>query len=133
VLQVAGVADLALVGSPQIAPATTDLRFVAGFLTYLATVAFATSLGRWASRAFMIVNGVALLFLVIRGLQYPDPKALSALWYTSPGFDCRNPPCPIHHAFPVWCRFAPAGGGATLTKAVNNRSMCAPASTYFPV
>src|SRR6266516_3370082 len=55
------------------------LLFVAGFLTYLATVAFAASLGRvqWlgrrATRAFMIVNGVALLFLVIRGLQYPDP------------------------------------------------------------
>lgn len=58
--------------------------FVAGFLTYLATVAFAASLGRvqWlgrrATRAFMIVNGTALLFLVIRGLQFPDPRALSA-------------------------------------------------------
>src|SRR5439155_20778776 len=49
------------------------LLFVAGFLTYLATAAFAASLGRvqWlgrgAARAFMIVNGVALLFLVLRG------------------------------------------------------------------
>src|SRR5439155_3381100 len=50
------------------------LLFVAGFLTYLATVAFTASLGRvqWlgrgATRAFMIVTGVALLFLVIRGV-----------------------------------------------------------------
>ena len=52
------------------------LLFVAALLTYLATAAFAASLGRvqWlgrgATRAFMIVNGVALLFLVIRGLHY---------------------------------------------------------------
>src|SRR5713101_6579288 len=56
-------------------------------LTYLATVAFAASLGRvqWlgrrATRAFIIVSFVALLFLVIRGLQFPDPRALSAPWY----------------------------------------------------
>src|SRR3984893_16541984 len=61
---------------------TTDLLlFVAGFLTYLATAAFAASLGRvqWlgrgATRAFVIVSLVALLFLLIRGLQYPDPRA----------------------------------------------------------
>src|SRR5438046_4213756 len=54
------------------------LLFVAGFLTYLATAAFAASLGRvqWlgrgAARAFMIVNGVSLLFLVLRGFPYPD-------------------------------------------------------------
>src|SRR6266550_3215843 len=75
--------------------------FVAGFLTYLATVAFAASLGRvqWlgrrASRAFMIVNGVALLFLLIRGVQYPDPRALSAPWYTSPGFVVGIPAVPF--------------------------------------
>ena len=75
--------------------------FVAGFLTYLATVAFAASLGRvqWlgrrASRACMIVNGVALLFLLIRGVQYPDPRALSAPWYTSPGFVVGIPAVPF--------------------------------------
>src|SRR5438105_8364590 len=75
--------------------------FVAGFLTYLATVAFAASLGRvqWlgrrARRAFMIVNGVALLFLVIRGVQYPDPRALSAPWYTNPGFVVGIPAVPF--------------------------------------
>jgi hypothetical protein len=101
VLQVAGVADLALVRCPQIAPATTELPLVAGFLTYLATVAFAASLGRvqWlgrrATRAFMIVNGVALLFLLIRRLQYPDPKALSMQWHTSPGLIVGIPPVPF--------------------------------------
>lgn len=77
------------------------LLFVAGFLTYLATATFAASLGRiqWlgrgAARAFMIVNGVALLFLVIRGLQFPDPKALSEPWYTSPGFIVGIPAVPF--------------------------------------
>src|SRR5437667_7795480 len=77
------------------------LLFVSGFLTYLATVAFAASLGRvqWlgrkATRAFMIVNGVAVLFLVIRGVQYPDPRALSAPWYTSPGFVVGIPAVPF--------------------------------------
>ena len=48
-----------------------------------------------ASLAFTIVNGVALLFLVIRGLQYPDPRALSAPWYTSPGFVVGIPAVPF--------------------------------------
>ena len=75
------------------------LLFVAGFLTYLATAAFAASLcrvqwlGRGAARAFMIVNGVALLFLVMRGLQYPDGRATP--WYTSPGFIVGIPAVPF--------------------------------------
>ena len=75
------------------------LLFLAGFLTYLATVAFAASLGRvqWlgggATRAFMIVSGVALLFLVVRGLHYPDPRATP--WYTSPGFIVGIPAVPF--------------------------------------
>jgi hypothetical protein len=75
------------------------LLFVAGFLTYLATAAFAASLGRvqWlgrgAARAFMIVNAVALLFLVMRGLQYPDGRATP--WYTSPGFIVGIPAVPF--------------------------------------
>src|SRR5438552_10874681 len=75
------------------------LLFVAAFLTYLATVAFAASLGRvqWlgrrATRAFMIVSGVALLFLVIRGLQYPDARVTP--WYTNPGFIVGIPAVPF--------------------------------------
>src|SRR5713101_3043549 len=75
------------------------LLFVAGFLTYLATAAFAASLGRvkWlgrgAARAFIIVSFVALLFLVLRGLQYPDGRATP--WYTSPGFIVGIPAVPF--------------------------------------
>lgn len=75
------------------------LLFVAGFLTYLATVAFAASLGRvqWlgrgAARAFMIVSFVALLFLVLRGVQYPDGRVTP--WYTSPGFIVGIPAVPF--------------------------------------
>src|SRR5438445_11103410 len=75
------------------------LLFVAGFLTYLATVAFAASLGRvqWlgrrATRAFIIVNGVALLFLAIRGLRYPNGRVTP--WYTNPGFIVGIPAVPF--------------------------------------
>jgi hypothetical protein len=77
------------------------LLFVAAFLTYFATAAFAASLGRVqllgrrATRVFIIVSSVALLFLVIRGLHYPDPRALSAPWYTSPGFIVGIPAVPF--------------------------------------
>jgi hypothetical protein len=77
------------------------LLFVAGFLTYLATAAFAASLGRVqllgrrATRVFIIVSSVALLFLMIRGVQYPNAKALSAPWYTSPGFVVGIPAVPF--------------------------------------
>jgi hypothetical protein len=70
-------------------------------LTYLATAGFAASLGRVqllgrrATRAFIIVSLVALLFLMIRGLQYPDPRALSTPWYTNPGFVVGIPAVPF--------------------------------------
>jgi hypothetical protein len=73
----------------------------AGFLTYLATLAFAASLGRvqWpgrsATRAFMIANGIALLLLMIRGLQYPDPTALSTPWYINRGLVVSIPVVPF--------------------------------------
>src|SRR5436309_3482596 len=75
------------------------LLFVAGFLTYLATAAFAASLGRvrWlgrgATRAFIIVTFVALLFLLIRGLRYPNGRVTP--WYTNPGFIVGIPAVPF--------------------------------------
>lgn len=69
-------------------------------LTYLATAAFAASLGRvhWlgrrATRAFIIVSFVAVLLLAIRGLAYQDPNALSTPWYTNPGFIVGIPAVP---------------------------------------
>src|SRR5438552_1353999 len=75
------------------------LLFVAGFLTYLATVAFATSLGRvqWlgrgATRAFIVVTFVALLFLVTRGLRYPNGRATPC--YTTPALIVGIPAVPF--------------------------------------
>src|SRR6266513_557813 len=75
------------------------LLFVAGFLTYLATAAFAASLGRvrWlgrgATRVFIIVTFVALLFLMIRGFRYPDGRVTP--WYTNPGFIVGIPAVPF--------------------------------------
>lgn len=72
-----------------------------GALTYLATAAFAASLGRteWlgrkASRAYVIFNLVALLFLIIRGVSFPDPATLSIPWYTNPGFVVGIPAVPF--------------------------------------
>lgn len=68
------------------------LLFIAGALAYLATAAFAASLGRagWlgrgATRAYVTLNLLALAFLVMRGLSFPDLTALSTPWYTRPGF-----------------------------------------------
>src|SRR5438876_4834374 len=75
------------------------LLFVAGFLTYLATASFASSLGRvqWLGRratwAFIIVTFVALLFLMIRGVKYPKGRVTP--WYTSPGFIVGIPAVPF--------------------------------------
>ncbi len=77
------------------------ILFLAGALTYIATAAFAVSLrqarwiGRGAACAFTIVSLIALLLLVIRGLHFPDPKALSTPWYASPGFIVGIPAVPF--------------------------------------
>ena len=77
------------------------ILFLAGALTYVATASFAVSLGqtgwirRGAARAFTIISLVALLLLVIRGLHFPDPHALSTPWYTSPGFIVGIPAVPF--------------------------------------
>ncbi|HWY51553.1 MAG TPA: hypothetical protein VNW72_08730 [Chthoniobacterales bacterium] len=102
-----GIATARLDGE-GIPPAFHDLNavidlilFLAGALTYIAAAAFAISLGqaKWiglgAARAFAIVSLVALLLLVIRGLHFPDPHALSAPWYTNPGFIVGIPAVPF--------------------------------------
>jgi hypothetical protein len=77
------------------------ILFLAGALTYIATAAFAVSLGqagwlgRGAARSFMIISLVALLLLVIRGLHFPDPHTLSTPWYSSPGFIVGIPAVPF--------------------------------------
>jgi hypothetical protein len=74
---------------------------VACILTYLATAAFAASfgrirwLGRGATRAYVDANFIALLCLVMRGLSFPDPAALSTPWYTRPGFIAGIPAVPF--------------------------------------
>ena len=91
----------------QTAPAIVAIRdvhdsllFIACVLTYLATAAFAASLGRagWlsraASRAYVIVRFVALMFIMVRGLSFPDPTASSMPWYMSPGFIAGSPAVP---------------------------------------
>lgn len=76
------------------------LLFFACVLTYLTTAAFATSLGRarWlgrgATRTYVIVSFVALLFLMLRGFSYPDLTASSTPWYLRPAFIAGIPAVP---------------------------------------
>ena len=77
------------------------LLFFGGVLTYAASGSFAVSLrwagwlGRGASRAFVGVSLFALVCIVTRGLQFPDPAAMSAPWYTVPGFIAGIPAVPF--------------------------------------
>ena len=92
----------------QVAAATNSLidvfdilLFVGCVLTYLATAAFAASfrrtrwLGRGAALTYVALNFVALLCLLLRGLSFPDPSALSSPWYTEPGFIAGIPAIPF--------------------------------------
>lgn len=82
-------------------PMVDLILFLAGALTYLATAAFAVSLGkvqwlgRGATRTFMLISLVALSLLIIRGTSFPDPKALATPWYTNPGFIVGIPAVPF--------------------------------------
>lgn len=76
------------------------LLFAAGCLAYLTTAALARSLGkaRWltrpASLAYVLVNLVALAFLLLRGVSFPTPTASPDPWYTRPGFVVGVPAMP---------------------------------------
>jgi hypothetical protein len=87
-----------LVGSDPPPPWATFLHelanillFFGGALTYGATAAFAVSLerahwlGRGATRAFVAMSLLAVLSLVIRGFEFPDPTAASTHGYQIPG------------------------------------------------
>lgn len=89
-----------LPGLAVLGEVVSHVLFLAGVLTYLTTAAFAASLGRagWirigASRAYIILNILAVILLALRGLQFPDPAALSTPWYTRPGFIVGIPAIP---------------------------------------
>jgi hypothetical protein len=76
------------------------LLFVAGSLTYITTAAFAASLGQtgWLERrvslVYVIINFIALLFLIMRGLSFPDPTVLDMPWYMNVGFIVGIPAVP---------------------------------------
>jgi hypothetical protein len=92
-------------------------------LTYLATAAFAASfgrtrwLGRSATRAYVTLNLIALLCLVIRGVSLQNPVAATA-WYTQPGFVAGIPAIPFIMPFLLGVvLLRRAGDKATVTKA----------------
>jgi len=84
-------------------------------LTYLATVAFAASLGRvqWLG-----VGQLRIHHRELRRVAVPDdqrstvsgPRALSTAVVHQPRFCCRIPAVPFNYAFPCWCRLAPGAG-----------------------
>ena len=97
------------------------ILFLAGALTYAGTAAFAASLGqagwigRGAARTFTIISLVALLLLAIRGLHFPDPKALSTPWYTNPGFIVGIPAVPFIIPFLFGVTLLRRAGSADVT------------------
>lgn len=119
------------VSTGQVAPAIVALNEVfdilldvACALTYLTTAAFAASfgrtrwLGRGATRAYVAANLIALLCLVMSGMSFPDPRALSTPWYTQPGFVAGIPAIPFIMPFLLGVvLLRRAGGEATVTKA----------------
>jgi hypothetical protein len=76
------------------------LEFVACVLTYIATAAFATALGRahWlgraGARAYVASSAVMLLLLMMRGLSFPEISGHTAPWYTRPGVIAGIPAIP---------------------------------------
>jgi len=76
------------------------LEFVACALTYIATAAFAASLGqaRWlgrgSARAYITASFVLLLLLVMRGVSFPVLSTDTAPWYTRPGVIAGIPAIP---------------------------------------
>jgi hypothetical protein len=82
------------------ADVTGILLFFGGALTYVATAAFAASLGKtqWLGRILTRVcvtaSLLALLFLVVRGMQFPVRAEALSHWSTIPGFVVGIPAIP---------------------------------------
>jgi len=76
------------------------LLFVGCVLTYITTAGFAASMGRvrWlgrgATRAYVVASVVAVVFIAVRGLSFPDPTADATPWYLRPGFIAGIPAVP---------------------------------------
>ena len=100
-------ANFAKARDGQLAPSTlfiTDfsdvLLYFGGLLTYLASAFFAASLGksgllgRLFTRILLSLNLVVILFLIIRGVQFPDPAKALDHWYNIPGFVAGIPAIP---------------------------------------
>lgn len=76
------------------------LLFAGGALAYVATAALARSfaaaswLGRGPAQAYVVLNVVALVLLLLRGVSFPVPGGDPAPWYTRPGFIVGIPAMP---------------------------------------
>ena len=76
------------------------LEFAACISTYIATAAFAASLGqaRWlrlgAARVFITVALLLVVLIVMRGLSYPELSGDTAPWYFRAGFIAGIPAVP---------------------------------------
>jgi hypothetical protein len=87
-------------GSALLASVLDILLFFGGALTYVASAAFAASLGRaqWlgrtATRVYVTASLLALLFLTARGIQFPVRAVAMTHWSTMPGFVVGIPAVP---------------------------------------
>jgi hypothetical protein len=76
------------------------LEFFACVSTYIATAAFAASLGkagwlgRGAVRAYVTASMVLVVLLVMRGVTFPELSSNTAPWYVRPGFIAGIPAIP---------------------------------------
>jgi len=76
------------------------VEFFACLMTYLTIAVFATSLcrarilGRGAAVAYAAASAVLMLFLVMRGFEYPEISGRTAPWYTQPGVIAGIPAIP---------------------------------------
>jgi hypothetical protein len=76
------------------------VEFFACLMTYLTIAVFATSLcrarilGRGAAVAYATASAVLMLFLIMRGFEYPEISGRTAPWYTQPGVIAGIPAIP---------------------------------------